>query len=63
MHEQFVEPTKRDADVIIPEGANRMAIDLLTEKVQAEAGLDRDPDAEFGFEPESSVLEPDGDPR
>jgi len=36
MHEQFVEPTKRDADVIIPEGANRMAVDLLREKVEAE---------------------------
>jgi uridine kinase len=36
MHEQFVEPTKRDADVIIPEGANRMAVELLTEKVCAE---------------------------
>lgn len=36
MHEQFVEPTKSDADIIIPEGANRVAVDLLTEKVQAE---------------------------
>ncbi|OIB58582.1 uridine kinase [Natrialba sp. SSL1] len=38
MHERFVEPTKKDADVIIPEGANRMAVDLLVEKVQAELG-------------------------
>lgn len=36
MHEQFVAPTKKQADVIIPEGANRMALDLLIEKVQAE---------------------------
>ncbi|WP_226039266.1 uridine kinase [Natrinema sp. DC36] len=36
MHERFVAPTKKQADVIIPEGANRMAIDLLIEKVQAE---------------------------
>ncbi|MDJ1434039.1 uridine kinase [Halostagnicola sp. A-GB9-2] len=36
MHEQFVEPTKSDADIIIPEGANRVAVDLLTDKVQAE---------------------------
>ncbi|WP_435364095.1 uridine kinase [Haloarchaeobius sp. DYHT-AS-18] len=36
MHEQFVEPTKKNADVIIPEGANQMAVDLLTEKVEAE---------------------------
>ena len=40
MHEQFVEPTKRDADIIIPEGANRMAVDLLTEKVCAEIAAD-----------------------
>ncbi|SER11351.1 uridine kinase [Natrinema salaciae] len=36
MHERFVAPTKKQADVIIPEGANRMALDLLIEKVQAE---------------------------
>ncbi len=41
MHEQFVEPTKSGADIIIPEGANRVAVDLLTEKVQAE--LEADP--------------------
>ncbi|MFQ3295863.1 MAG: uridine kinase [Halobacteriales archaeon] len=40
MHEQFVEPTKRDADIIIPEGANQMAVDLLTEKVCAEIAAD-----------------------
>ncbi|WP_049971921.1 uridine kinase [Haladaptatus cibarius] len=37
MHEQFVEPTKKHADLIIPEGANRVAVNLLEEKVQAEA--------------------------
>ena len=36
MHEQFVAPTKRDADVIIPEGANPAAIDLLRDKVETE---------------------------
>ncbi|WP_458190152.1 uridine kinase [Haladaptatus sp. NG-WS-4] len=36
MHEQFVEPTKKHADLIIPEGANRVAVDLLEEKVRAE---------------------------
>jgi uridine kinase len=36
MHEQFVEPTKKHADVIIPEGANSVAVNLLEEKVQAE---------------------------
>jgi uridine kinase len=37
MHEQFVEPTKKRADLIIPEGANDVAVTLLGEKVQAEA--------------------------
>jgi uridine kinase len=36
MHEQFVAPTKRDADIIIPEGINSVAVNLLEEKVQAE---------------------------
>ena len=36
MHEQFVEPTKKHADVIIPEGVNRSAVDLLVQKVQSE---------------------------
>jgi uridine kinase len=36
MHEQFVEPTKRNADLVIPEGANSVAVALLEEKVRAE---------------------------
>ena len=36
MHERFVEPTKKHADVIIPEGVNVRAVDLLVEKVQSE---------------------------
>jgi uridine kinase len=36
MHEQFVEPSKRYADIIIPEGGrNRVAIDLLVTKVRS----------------------------
>ncbi|MCC7429378.1 uridine kinase [bacterium] len=36
MHEQFVEPTKRFADVIIPEGGeNHVAIDLIKTKIQS----------------------------
>ncbi len=36
MHQQFVEPTKRYADIIIPEGGhNTVAIDLLGTKVRA----------------------------
>lgn len=35
MHNQFVEPTKRYADIIIPEGGhNHVAIDLMVTKVQ-----------------------------
>ncbi|MFC6725586.1 uridine kinase, partial [Halobium palmae] len=40
MHEQFVEPTKKHADLIIPEGANSVAVELLEEKIHAEAGGD-----------------------
>jgi uridine kinase len=36
MHEQFIEPTKKHADLIIPEGANSVAVRLLEEKVAAE---------------------------
>ena len=36
MHREFVEPSKRHAHVIIPEGAeNRVAVDLLVSKVQS----------------------------
>jgi uridine kinase len=35
MHNQFIEPTKRYADVIVPEGGqNRVAIDLMVTKIQ-----------------------------
>ncbi|WP_053367226.1 uridine kinase [Bacillus sp. FJAT-27245] len=35
MHNQFIEPTKRYADVIIPEGGhNHVAIDLMVTKIQ-----------------------------
>jgi uridine kinase len=36
MHEQFIEPSKKHADVIIPEGANSVAVNLLKEKLRAE---------------------------
>lgn len=36
MHESFVEPSKRYADIIIPEGGeNEVAIDLLTTKISS----------------------------
>ncbi len=41
MHEQFIEPTKRYADIIIPMGgSNNVAIDVLTSKIRT-FSLDR----------------------
>jgi len=36
MHLQFIEPTKRYADVIVPEGGhNRVALEMLVARVRA----------------------------
>ncbi len=36
MHTQFIEPTKKFADIIIPEGgSNQVAIDLMTTKIRS----------------------------
>ncbi len=36
MHEMFVEPSKRNADIIIPEGGNNLvALDIIMERVKA----------------------------
>ena len=35
MHERFVRPTKRRADLVIPEGANEKAVSLLRQHVRA----------------------------
>ena len=36
MHEQFVEPSKRRADVIIPEGGqNQVALEMVVQRVRA----------------------------
>ncbi len=41
MHLQFVEPNKRYADVIIPEGGfNQVAIDLLIARLKSVIGSD-----------------------
>lgn len=34
MHEAFVEPTKAHADIIIPEGMNQVAVDLVRAKIE-----------------------------
>jgi uridine kinase len=42
MHLQFVEPSKRYADIIIPEGGdNQVGIDLITEKIKAILNLQK----------------------
>ncbi len=36
MHEQFVEPSKKNADIIIPQGGhNRVALDMVIQRVKA----------------------------
>lgn len=36
MHEQFVEPSKKKADIIVPEGGfNRVALDMLNQRIHA----------------------------
>ena len=36
MHEQFVEPSKRNADIIVPEGGhNQVALEMVIERVRA----------------------------
>lgn len=49
MHEQFIEPTKKHADVIIPGGLNRSAVDLLIKKVHAEMRESDDEEAVAGI--------------
>lgn len=38
MYKQFIEPTKRHADVILPHGANGPAVDVITTKVASVIG-------------------------
>lgn len=41
MHNQFVEPTKKFADVIIPDGGyNAVGIDLISGRIQAQVGTE-----------------------
>jgi uridine kinase len=35
MHLQFIEPTKRNADIIVPQGGeNKVAIDILASRIR-----------------------------
>ncbi|MFC5513964.1 uridine kinase [Massilia jejuensis] len=44
MHKQFIEPTKRHADVILPHGANGPAVDVITTKIASVTGSYSGPD-------------------
>ena len=36
MHDQFVEPSRRNADIIVPEGGmNQVALSVLIDRIQA----------------------------
>jgi uridine kinase len=35
MHRQFIEPSKRNAHIIIPHGANKAALEMLVARVRA----------------------------
>ncbi len=40
MHEQFIEPSKRYADIIVPEGGrNQVAIDMIVSRLRAAIGV------------------------
>lgn len=42
MHEQFVEPSKRKADIIIPEGGeNKVALEMLIQRIKSQLRLNR----------------------
>jgi uridine kinase len=38
MHKQFIEPIKRNADVILPHGANGPAVDMIIAKLASVIG-------------------------
>jgi uridine kinase len=43
MHEQFIEPTKRYADIIVPLGGeNMVAINILASTIRQKLGLTKD---------------------
>jgi uridine kinase len=54
MHLEFVEPSKRNADIIIPEGGyNQVGTDLVIQKIRSlipQSGRSRTGDNASGFE-------------
>ena len=50
MHEQFVEPSKKNADLIVLEGGkNLVALEMLTRRIQHHIAHCDEPDAEIGL--------------
>lgn len=50
MHEQFIEPTKRFADIIVPLGGeNTVAINILASTIRQKLGLSKDQDINSVF--------------
>jgi uridine kinase len=50
MHEQFIEPTKRYADIIVPLGGeNTVAINILASTIRQKLGLNKDQDINSVF--------------
>lgn len=50
MHEQFIEPTKRYADIIVPLGGeNTVAINILASTIRQKLGLSKDQDINSVF--------------
>lgn len=50
MHEQFIEPTKRYADIIVPLGGeNTVAINVLASTIRQKLGLNKDVDIKSVF--------------
>jgi Uridine kinase len=39
MHQQFIEPTKRYADIILPQGSSPVVIDILASRIKMNLGL------------------------
>ena len=38
MHQQFIEPTKRSADIILPRGASPVVVDILASRIRMHLG-------------------------
>ena len=65
MHEQFVEPSKRCADIIVPEGGkNLVALDMIIQRVEhhirGQQELERDRPGRIFSAPAKFLLDSDG---